>query len=604
MISLRSRATTVAATVVAAIVLVGGGLVPSARAAADPSDVVIVLDFSASILQDTTNRNRFGAALERIADRVDAISADLVAGDATVSIVQFATRAADYPTCVGLKLLGNAQGVAHFADCLRAVAAAYRKGLTSALTKKIGVDTNYVAAMQRAAVHLPADAARPALILFTDGKHDAPNVPVSQVQPTLQQLFGSRSPFALLPVGMGLAPGERAALAAGLERLRVTRDMPACVSGATFDWPTVVFDTADAAGNAVAVALQDATCTFSVAPTPTPKPTPTPLPIPILGLRVTPGDGSATIVWTAGAAGASTPPVSDWKAHCTAPDGTIVESSEGVSTEPTATISGLANGTTYQCEVAAVTGTTTGPWVPAGSVTPVGRPPAPDKPSVSALNQAIQVALTPVSGSSGYTVECSSDNGASWPVKLDTSAGTTSAVIDQLTNGTTYVCRAFAANNVGVSDSSPLSDPVKPCNSLIECNSASLPLFGGLAALLFIGVIVALVALVRGRTTGYVIAVVDVVHTENIGHGAVLGISFVHEPGSRETTGIVSDRGKGADIRIQRRRGGGFLIRDKSGRREVDDGDPIIVIDNQGVRHSLVLRAFETNAASRVATRR
>lgn len=122
--------------------------------------------------------------------------------------------------------------------------------------------------------------------------------------------------------------------------------------------------------------------------------------------------------------------------------------------------------------------------------------------------------------------------------------------------------------------------------------------------LLFIGVIVALIALVRGRTTGYVIAVVDVVHTENIGHGAVLGISFVREPGSRETTGIVSDRGKGADIRIQRRRGGGFLVRDKSGRHEVGDGDPIVVIDTHGVRHSLVLRAFETNAASRVATRR
>ena len=36
------------------------------------------------------DRNRFGAALERIADRVDATSSDLIAGDTTVSIVQFA----------------------------------------------------------------------------------------------------------------------------------------------------------------------------------------------------------------------------------------------------------------------------------------------------------------------------------------------------------------------------------------------------------------------------------------------------------------------------------------------------------------------------------
>jgi VWA domain-containing protein/fibronectin type III domain protein len=603
-IRLRSRASSVAATLVVAMLLVIGGLVPTARAAADPSDVVIVLDFSASILKDSTNRNRFGAALERIADRVDATSADLVAGDVTVSIVQFASTATDVRTCVDLKLLGNATQVGHFADCLRLVAAAYRKGLSPALEKKIGIDTNYVAAMQRAAVHLPADSERPALILFTDGKHDAPGVPVSQVQTTLQQLFGSRSPFALLPVGMGLAPSERATLAAGLEALRVTRDMPACVSGATFDWPTVVFETADAAGNAVAVALQDATCTYTVGPTPSPSPTPTPLAIPILGLKVTPGDGSAAIAWTAAVPGASAPPVSDWQARCTAPDGTVVESSEGISTETTATVSGLTNGTSYQCEVAAVTGTTVGPWVPAGSVTPLGRPASPAKPGVSALNQAIQVAITPVQGSSGYTVECSSDNGATWPIKVDTSAGTTSTVIDQLTNGTSYVCRAFAANAIGVSDASQLSDPVKPCNSLIECNSASLPIFGGLAALLFIGVIVALIALVRGRTTGYVIAVVDVVHTANIGHGAVLGISFVREPGSRDVTGIVADLGKGADVRIQRRRDGGFLLRDRSGKREVADGDPVVVTDGHGTRHSLVLRAFETNAASRVATRR
>ena len=38
--------------------------------------------------------------------------------------------------------------------------------------------------------------------------------------------------------------------------------MPACISGAVFDWPQVVFQTADEAGNAVAVALQDATCTL------------------------------------------------------------------------------------------------------------------------------------------------------------------------------------------------------------------------------------------------------------------------------------------------------------------------------------------------------
>ncbi|MFL5711502.1 MAG: vWA domain-containing protein, partial [Chloroflexota bacterium] len=153
------------------MLLIGSAPTPVVRAqsAPDPSDVVIVLDFSASILDESADRNRFGAALERIAARVDETSSDLIAGDTTVSIVQFAARAADYPGCTDLKLLANPEAVAKFAHCLRSVASAYRKGLRPALTRKIGIDTNYVAAMDRAAKHLPAGAVRPALILFTDG---------------------------------------------------------------------------------------------------------------------------------------------------------------------------------------------------------------------------------------------------------------------------------------------------------------------------------------------------------------------------------------------------------------------------------------------------
>src|SRR4051812_26858298 len=181
------------AMLVGVLVVVVGLFAPNVHAAApDRSEVVLVLDFSASILEDKTNRNRFGAALERIADRVDATSADLVAGDTTVTIVRFATRAADYPRCADLKLLANPAAVTRFANCLRGVAQGYRHGLSPPTTSALGIDTNYVAAMEQAAKHLPADAARPALILFTDGKHDVAGVPVSQVQPTLQALFGSR----------------------------------------------------------------------------------------------------------------------------------------------------------------------------------------------------------------------------------------------------------------------------------------------------------------------------------------------------------------------------------------------------------------------------
>ena len=73
--------------VAASFLLVLGGLAPERRRRRRPdrSDVVLDLDFSASILRDDANRNRFAAALEAIAARVDETSADLVAGDTTVS---------------------------------------------------------------------------------------------------------------------------------------------------------------------------------------------------------------------------------------------------------------------------------------------------------------------------------------------------------------------------------------------------------------------------------------------------------------------------------------------------------------------------------------
>jgi hypothetical protein len=69
-------------------------------------------------------------------------------------------------------------------------------------------------------------------------------------------------------------------------------------------------------------------------------------------------------------------------------------------------------------------------------------------------------------------------------------------------------------------------------------------------------------------------------------------------------TGIVADRGPQADIRIRRQRNGRFLVTDARGKHEATDGDALVVVDNVGVRHSLVLRAFATNAASEVASRR
>ena len=394
-----------ALTLAVGALVISGLLAPVTVAQNEPdqSDVVLVLDFSASILDDAANRNRFATALDDIADRIDAISADLVAGDTAVTIVEFETRAGDYPDCVELRLFQHPETVARFADCLREAAIAYRTGLDAALTAKIGVDTNYVAAMTVAARHLPADAVRPALILFTDGKHDVQGVPIAQVQPTRDRLFGSRSPFALLPVGMGLSPTERPALESGLVNLRLIRDMPACGSGSQIDWPQVVFESPAEAGNAVAIALQNVTCTFTVAaptpePTPTPSPTPTPEPTPGAprAIGLVPGDGRIEIHWVASVT--TSPPTVDYRARCRTGEGEWTESNEGTSLDTTTTIEGLTNGVAYACEVMAVGATAEGAWTAApADATPVGRPAPPGRPAVQPLDGGVR--LGPAGGS-------------------------------------------------------------------------------------------------------------------------------------------------------------------------------------------------------------
>jgi hypothetical protein len=456
--------------------------------------------------------------------------------------------------------------------------------------------------MQRAAVHLPPDSVRPALILFTDGRHDVAGVPASRVLPARDQLFGSRPAFALLPVGMGLDPQLRVNLTKGLEALRVVRGIPACVSGATFEWPNVTFQTPDKAGEAVGLALQDATCTFTVAPTPTPQPTPPPQLAPISGLKITPGDGKAEITWAAPSPRASAAPIVDYQARCRSGDGPYIESTEGISTDTSATVEGLTNGTSYSCEVAALGDGVVGAWTPAGSVTPLGIPAPPAAPRVQADNAAVEVSVPgDQPGVTGYSVECSPDQGTTWPAKTDLATGGASGQVSQLTNGVDYVCRAIAENAIGLSQPSALSDIVRPCNSIIECNARLLPVFAGILGVLALLIIVGLIALARNRVTGYVIAVVDVVHTANIGHGSTLGITLTREPGSRSVTGLVADRSSHADVRIRRLRNGAFAVRDRNGRSEVPDGDPVVFTDSVGVRHSLVLRAFDTNAASAVA---
>ncbi|HYN69280.1 MAG TPA: hypothetical protein VEX41_03610 [Candidatus Eisenbacteria bacterium] len=367
----KTRRLTTGPRVLLALLLVAEMAVPPSVALAqetvEPSDVVIVLDYSLSILQDEASRGQFAEALARIADSVDEKAADLAAGNATISFVAFASTAVDYlPECVDLKLSGSEENVHQLATCFRRVWGEYKAGPDAPVRERVGNATNYVAAFERAALHLPAASRRPAIVFFTDGKHETQGVPPAAVQPAADSLFGARSPFAFLPVGMGLVPDERSQLESGLLALRdLTRDMHPCPGGATFEWPTVVFDTAEAAGEAVSVAVQRVTCGFpALVPTPGPTTGPTAPPAVTaapsaaatlgppaapLGVSVESGDGAATVRVAPAPDGAS---AAGYTVECSTDGGsTWLPAPTAQAAGDAIRLGGLVNASEYRCRV-------------------------------------------------------------------------------------------------------------------------------------------------------------------------------------------------------------------------------------------------------------
>src|SRR4029453_2221233 len=101
-----------------------------------------------------------------------------------------------------------------------------------------------------------------------------------------------------------------------------------------------------------------------------------------------------------------------------------------------------------------------------------------------------------------------------------------------------------------------------------------------------------------------VVAVVDTVHSANLGGGAEHRIGVEWAPGGRRVERVVNAKGGKADFRVRKLRGDRFRVRDRDGDREAMSGEPIVVVDSTGVHHELVLWAFSGKAASAVSTRR
>lgn len=366
----RRRVTLVAVLLSTALgMLSAGQLLVSAVTALDPSDVVLVFDVSDSILQSPDGTNiEFATALEGIADRVATVADDLAVGNAQISFEVFGRQAIPYPAnCQKLDLHGDPAAVVRFETCLRSIAAEYRAGKNAPVRKKVDTTaTDHVAALVEAERLLPNRSSRAAVIFFTDGKHDPPGTSrdnedvVARVTPAFQ----GRTPLAILPVGLGAGAG---AFESELQSIYTAffRDMQPCEGRATFSWPEVIFPSADVAGAAVALALQEVTCSFTVAPTPTPAPTPTAIPTPtptespsptpspppvvnsIPGTpgqpRVEPLDSAARLTVDTPTAGG---PVEQYVYACSNDAG---GSTQGAGSGLSVVVNGLVNGATYQC---------------------------------------------------------------------------------------------------------------------------------------------------------------------------------------------------------------------------------------------------------------
>ena len=172
--------------------------------------------------------------------------------------------------------------------------------------------------------------------------------------------------------------------------------------------------------------------------------------------------------WTAPASNGS--PITGYTVKST-PDG-LTGTSAGAATS--ATVSGLANGTSYTFTVVATNGVgDSTPSAPSNSVTPEA-PTVPDPPTgVTAAAGAGQATVSwtpPVSNGgspiTGYTVTSDPAGGTA------STLGATSTTVTGLANGTAYTFTVVASNAVGPSAPSTPSNSVTPSAAAVNSNTA------------------------------------------------------------------------------------------------------------------------------------
>lgn len=592
----RIRAPILALLVGVMVAALAGTSIVAGATGSDRSDVVLVFDVSNSILFSTDGTNKeFADALDGIADRVQVVADDMAAGNAHVSFVAFGRQAINYPAgCKDLALHANPTAIARFETCLRSIASEYRAGPKAPVQQKIATqDTDHVAALDLAASLLPKTATRSAVIFFTDGKNDPPGTArdnenvVARVTPN----YNGITPLAILPVGLGAGAG---AFRTELNAIYTSflRDMEPCEGRASFAWPEVVFPSANDAGTAVALALQEVTCSFTVAPTAPPSlpPTPTPAMLGVpTGVRVLAGNGFITVQWLAPTVGANA--ITEYVVQCTPGSGAApIESTVAASSVLEAKFAGLTAGSSFSCAVAATDGTTTGAFsTPSDPVIVLGIPGAPAQPNADPLDNAARLSVTPAVGGppiEQYVYVCTNTAGAS----VQAAGAEPTVVVPGLPNGQSFTCVAYAENSVGRSPASVASASFSPCAGLFECNPWTKFAFGGvvIAAIAVVG----LLAFQRyqRRNRAWITAQVDGGENRPLGWGPELGIQLVEDDTGWSLA--VLPPAETAPVRVRFERDNRFMVTIGTRITHIHQGDPTSIRDAAGGIHQIILRRY------------